>query len=319
VIDDPERVVPPPEAACDDLGICRGTGPICQNAAWRCDYGEDYEVDETRCDGLDNDCDGASDEAFVELGRPCTDGDGICRVEGRIECNGLGEVACTANAADDRRRNETCNGLDDDCDGRVDEDSDIVVDVPAGGGVAAFSMYVYEASRTDADEGSAGQSFARACSKAGVQPWVTVDYDTAVDACAAAGMRLCTAAEWGRACGGPAGQSYPYGDVFDAERCNGQAYDTDPDTPGNQDETLPTGALPRCSRDLGGGPVFDLSGNVWEWTSEDLSPGQDGSARAVRGGSAGNIDGGLTCDFSNAAPPGAFRSNIGFRCCGAQR
>ncbi len=73
--------------------------------------------------------------------------------------------------------------------------------------------------------------------------------------------------------------------------------------------------MAQCSRNMGGGAVYDLSGNVWEWTLEDLAPDGDGSARALRGGSAGNIAGGLTCGFSLAAPPESYRENIGFRCC----
>ncbi len=315
VVDDPDRVVPPPEVRCLDRGVCRGVAPTCVDAGWTCAYGEDYELNETRCDGGDNDCDGRVDEAFEQLGRPCSEGEGICRDDGRLACDGPEGIACTAEAQNDRMRRETCNGLDDDCDGVVDENSDIVVNVPGGGGVGAFSIYVYEASRTDATDGAAGQSFARACSKPDVLPWVTVRHDTAAEACAAAGMRLCTAAEWQRACAGPDDEAYPYGDLYVPDRCNGADYDTDPDTAENEDDTLPTGALPRCSRDLGGGPVFDLSGNVWEWIA---GAGQNG-VLGMRGGSAGNIDGGLTCGFQNAAPPGTFRSNIGFRCCGPPR
>ncbi|MCB9528401.1 MAG: SUMF1/EgtB/PvdO family nonheme iron enzyme [Myxococcales bacterium] len=318
-IDDPERLVAPPEARCLALGVCVGTLPRCEGANWRCGYPAAYEQNEASCDGQDNDCDGRSDEAFEQLGRPCSDGLGICRDEGTLACAGPAGIACTAAAQNDRQRPEECNGLDDDCDGVVDEDSDLTVNVPAVAGVPAYSIYVYEASRTDASAATAGQSFARACSKPGALPWVNVDYATAADACAAAGLRLCSAAEWGRACAGPAAQSYPYGNAYDGQRCNGLDYDTDPGTPRNDDDVLPTGSLPRCTRDLGGGPVFDLSGNVWEWTTQDLSPGGDGSARAVRGGSAGNIDGGLTCQFDNATPVGAFRANIGFRCCGPPR
>ncbi|MCB9554303.1 MAG: SUMF1/EgtB/PvdO family nonheme iron enzyme [Myxococcales bacterium] len=318
-VDDPERLVAPPEARCLSLGVCAGTAPRCQNAAWRCEYPAGYEAVEARCDGGDNDCDGRIDEAFEQLGRPCSDGLGICRNEGTLACAGPAGIACTAQAQNDRMRPEQCNGLDDDCDGVVDEDSDLTVNVPAGNGVPAFAIYVYEASRTDADAAHGGQSFARACSKPDALPWVNVDYATAAAACAASGLRLCSGAEWGRACAGPANQSYPYGNVYEADRCNGLDYDTNPATPQNDDDVLPTGARPRCTRDLGGGPVFDLSGNVWEWTSQDLSPAGDGSARAVRGGSAGNIDGGLTCQFDNATPVGAFRGNIGFRCCGAPR
>ena len=119
--------------------------------------------------------------------------------------------------------------------------------------------------------------------------------------------------------GFPAGQRihpeepYPYGNAYEANLCNGNDFDTDPDTPGNQDGSIPSGNLDECIR-LWDDPVYDLSGNLWEWTTDDL--GTEGVARALRGGSYGNISAGLTCQFSLAAPPNSFRENVGFRCCG---
>ena len=42
----------------------------------------------------------------------------------------------------------------------------------------------------------------------------------AADACANAGKRLCTTAEWMRACQGPDGWTFPYGDVENSGACN---------------------------------------------------------------------------------------------------
>ena len=54
------------------LGVCFDSRPRCVGGAWlACDataYGPNYEEDETRCDGLDNDCDGQVDSrGVVEL------------------------------------------------------------------------------------------------------------------------------------------------------------------------------------------------------------------------------------------------------------
>src|SRR5690349_16393579 len=38
--------------------------------------------------------------------------------------------------------------------------------------------------------------------------------------CAARGRRLCTEAEWVRACQGPEGRPYPYGSQYQRGRCN---------------------------------------------------------------------------------------------------
>ena len=71
------------------------------------------------CDGLDNDCDDAVDEDFVELGQVCSNGG--C-AEGLWICSADGSsVACDGPhpAADDT----ACDGADNDCDGQTDEDA----------------------------------------------------------------------------------------------------------------------------------------------------------------------------------------------------
>ena len=72
------------------------------------------------CDGLDNDCDGATDEAYPNLGGACTAGTGACQDTGTYVCaqNGSGTV-CDASAGSPTQ--ESCgNGVDDDCDGKTD-------------------------------------------------------------------------------------------------------------------------------------------------------------------------------------------------------
>ncbi|MEE2788567.1 MAG: putative metal-binding motif-containing protein [Myxococcota bacterium] len=73
------------------------------------------------CDGLDNDCNGQIDEGF-QLGTTCTAGVGACTAEGMTICGE--DKAATCDATPSAPGTEACNGIDDDCDGEIDEDFD---------------------------------------------------------------------------------------------------------------------------------------------------------------------------------------------------
>ena len=72
------------------------------------------------CDGLDNDCDPASTDGSEDpsLGAACDGPDLDLCLEGVFSCSG-GSLVCSDNTGDNF---EACNGVDDDCDGSVDED-----------------------------------------------------------------------------------------------------------------------------------------------------------------------------------------------------
>ena len=74
------------------------------------------------CNGLDDDCDNLVDEDFPQKGKPCNNGLlGSCFKTGAYVCNSQGTgVICSAQPTTGSA--EVCNGLDDDCDGAVDED-----------------------------------------------------------------------------------------------------------------------------------------------------------------------------------------------------
>jgi formylglycine-generating enzyme required for sulfatase activity len=139
----------------------------------------------------------------------------------------------------------------------------------------------------------------------GAQPRVNVAWLEAKSLCEELGKRLCTEAEWEKACKGPGNALFPYGNAFDGAACNTE------DVGKAERKPAAAGQFARCRSGYG---LADLSGNVAEWTS--TSHTRDSNKEMTQKGAA----------FSKAEYTGRCSTRmrgeltarspwVGFRCC----
>jgi hypothetical protein len=74
-----------------------------------------------QCNGADDDCDGVTDNFWADVvDKPCSVGMGICQKSAKVICDPDGtKVICDATPG--TPKTELCNGIDDNCDGTVDD------------------------------------------------------------------------------------------------------------------------------------------------------------------------------------------------------
>jgi formylglycine-generating enzyme required for sulfatase activity len=139
--------------------------------------------------------------------------------------------------------------------------------------------------------------------RAGALPTVDVDWADAVKLCETAGKHLCSEQEWEQACRGALGATYPWGAELEKGRCVVKDKKTK--------RAAAAGAKAKC---VGPAGVFDLVGNVAEWTSSPLK--EDAPQRVTRGGSFAQGDAKLTCEARDYVLPGlGGAKHLGLRCC----
>lgn len=155
-------------------------------------------------------------------------------------------------------------------------------------------------------------------------PVVGVDWCDAYAYCAWSGKRLCGAVggeaaaladlqnpvnnEWYRACSQGGISNYPYGLVYEADLCNG--------ADAGFGQAVEVGSLAGCEG--GYADLFDMSGNVWEWTNacddDNMVPANEQECRR-RGGSYFSDGPTLRCGIDSMRPRDFRNANNGFRCC----
>ena len=133
--------------------------------------------------------------------------------------------------------------------------------------------------------------------KAAERPTGGLTYGDAVAACAGAGKRICTEEEWLSVCTGQGDRRWPYPGTYVPGRCTDRA--------GHGSARI-SGASPECQTPEG---VLDLSGGLWEWSS-------NGPDAGVLHGGGWDFSAGLgQCRSTAHASVDHREPDFGVRCC----
>ena len=155
-------------------------------------------------------------------------------------------------------------------------------------------------------------------------PVVTVSWEGAMRYAEWAGKTLPTSQQWEAAARGESSTKFPWGDEVDQNRAN---FLKEPEELGQPEDVEKPEIMPVGSFDPNTFGLYDVVGNVWEWTIDDyvtdylsflpslgLKPAAGDTLKIVMGGSFLTTPDEISVSIFFPISPIAHFGNVGFRC-----